>query len=254
MSTTKLHASSSETMETKPILGYWKIRGLASPIRYQLTYSGVSFDEEVYEQGDGPEFSRASWLDVKYDQGLTYPNLPYLEDGAYNLTESGAIHRYCAKKWCPELLCEDDAEIYGKAEMAWGIVADINNFFVGRCYMGDGDKDALVESTMPRFTLIAKELEKNEFIVGDRLCCADFAFAELVEKMAYFSDGEIFTVYPSIKAYRDRVFGLPKLKEYYFQQQKCQDQQLIRKEADEDWVLSESMSILHLRNQRQIHI
>lgn len=45
---------------TKPILGYWKIRGLAAGIRYQLAYSKVDFDEDVYEQGDGPDFRLVS--------------------------------------------------------------------------------------------------------------------------------------------------------------------------------------------------
>jgi hypothetical protein len=29
---------------SKPILGYWKIRGLASGIRYQMAYQGIQFD------------------------------------------------------------------------------------------------------------------------------------------------------------------------------------------------------------------
>mmetsp|Transcript_23459 Transcript_23459/g.35675 ORF Transcript_23459/g.35675 Transcript_23459/m.35675 type:complete len:253 (+) Transcript_23459:39-797(+) len=197
----------------KPTLGYWKIRGLASAIRYQLAYSNVPYDEEVYEQGDGPEFSRAAWYDVKHDQGLTYPNLPYLKDGSFSLTESGAIQRYCAKKWCPTLLCDDDMETYGKAEMAWGVVLDIKGFVATQCYVGDGDKKKLTDAAIPRFGLIAKELIENKFIIGDRICCADFAFVELVEVMDFISDGEIFKEYPSLKTYRDRVFELPRLKE-----------------------------------------
>ena len=37
----------STSQTNKPILGYWKIRGLASSIRYQLIYSGIEFDEEI---------------------------------------------------------------------------------------------------------------------------------------------------------------------------------------------------------------
>ena len=68
--------------DKKPTLGYWKIRGLAESIRYQLAYSNVDYKEEVYEQGDGPDFSRASWTDVKFEQGLEFANLPYFKDGA----------------------------------------------------------------------------------------------------------------------------------------------------------------------------
>ena len=188
-----------------------------SAIRYQLTYSGVAFDEETYEQGDGPEFSRAAWNDIKHDQGLTYPNLPYLKDGDFALTESAAIHRYCAKKWCPELLCDDDLQAYGKAEMMWGVVCDIKALVTTRCYRGNFDRRALSEAMLPRFATIAGQLNKHQFIAGDRLCCADFSFVELVEMMDFISEGDgiLFTQFPSIKRYRDRMFALPKLKEYY---------------------------------------
>ena len=46
----------------KPILGYWKIRGLASQIRYELEYLGVEYEEKHYEQGGAPEFDRSAWL------------------------------------------------------------------------------------------------------------------------------------------------------------------------------------------------
>ena len=88
----------------KPILGYWKIRGLAANIRYQLSYCGVDWQDVEYEQGDGPEFSRESWMSVKYNLGFDFPNLPYFIDGDFKLTETMAIHKYIAEKWKPELL------------------------------------------------------------------------------------------------------------------------------------------------------
>jgi len=41
---------------SKPVLGYWAIRGLASPIRYLLVYLGVDFEQQLYHQGNAPEF------------------------------------------------------------------------------------------------------------------------------------------------------------------------------------------------------
>ena len=32
----------------KPTIGYWKIRGLAANIRYQLAYMGVDYDSVEY--------------------------------------------------------------------------------------------------------------------------------------------------------------------------------------------------------------
>ena len=70
-------------METKPKLGYWKIRGLAASIRYQMKYCGIEYEDVLYEQGDGPEFSREPWFKYKYTLGLEFPNLPYFIDGDF---------------------------------------------------------------------------------------------------------------------------------------------------------------------------
>ena len=86
-------------------IGYWKIRGLASGIRYQLAYSGVKDYEMVeYEQGDAPDFNSECWFGVKHSLGLAFPNLPYLFDGDHSMTETAAIHIYLADKYKPELL------------------------------------------------------------------------------------------------------------------------------------------------------
>ena len=48
---------------SKPQFGYWKIRGLASNIRYQLAYQGVEYEMVEYEQAD--DFNVESWTSVK---------------------------------------------------------------------------------------------------------------------------------------------------------------------------------------------
>ena len=70
-----------------PVLGYWKIRGLAQPIRLMLGYADVEFEDKMYEQGDGPEFSRDAWLKEKFTLGklmyqirLGKKRLPNLEN------------------------------------------------------------------------------------------------------------------------------------------------------------------------------
>ena len=85
-------------------LGYWKIRGLGAPVRYLMEHAGVKYTNVEYEQGEGPDFSRESWLSVKFTLGLDFPNLPYLIDGDVKLTETFAIMKYLADKYKPELL------------------------------------------------------------------------------------------------------------------------------------------------------
>ena len=61
-------------------LGYWKIRGLAQPIRYLLEYIEHPYEDVMYEQGDAPNFSIECWTSVKNNLGLDFPNMPYLID------------------------------------------------------------------------------------------------------------------------------------------------------------------------------
>ena len=64
---------------------------LASSIRYLLEYVGAEYEETRYQSAD-------KWFSVKFEMGLDFPNLPWLEDGDVKLTQSGAILRYLAEK------------------------------------------------------------------------------------------------------------------------------------------------------------
>ena len=55
---------------SKPILGYWDIRGTAAQIRYMFYYLGVDFEDVIYVIGPAPEFDKSCWFGVK-------PSLPH---------------------------------------------------------------------------------------------------------------------------------------------------------------------------------
>ena len=117
----------------QPTLGYWAIRGLASQIRYQMVYLGVEYQEHAYEQGEAPDYDRSQWLDKKDELGLKFPALPYLLDGNLRLTDSGAIMKYIANKYGPELLGKNAKQI-GQVEMVATVISDLKGNITMPCY------------------------------------------------------------------------------------------------------------------------
>lgn len=75
-------------------LGYWDIRGIASPIRNLLAYLGIEYTNKTYT-GAGDEWHKQDKLTL----ATKFPNIPYYveEDGSV-LTESAAISLYIIKK------------------------------------------------------------------------------------------------------------------------------------------------------------
>jgi hypothetical protein len=100
-------------MSHKPRLGYWKIRGLAEPIRQLLHYAKVDFEvrrcmRPPREQGgragsltlaarqDVMFESSESWAAAKAENkdGLAFPNLPHwIEDGIAITQSTGSQRR-----------------------------------------------------------------------------------------------------------------------------------------------------------------
>ena len=83
-------------------LGYWKIRGLRTPITLILEYGNIPYKEEFYElfQDESGNWSRQNWFEPKKTIPLDFPNLPYLFDPENDLkiTQMSAIINYICNK------------------------------------------------------------------------------------------------------------------------------------------------------------
>ena len=55
---------------SKPIIGYWDIRGFAQPIRLLLAYVNVEFEDVAYT-----EFN--AWFSKKFEMGFDFPNVSF---------------------------------------------------------------------------------------------------------------------------------------------------------------------------------
>ena len=204
---------------SKPTLGYWKIRGLASQIRYEMVFLGLDFAEHQYEQGDAPDFDRSSWLNVKDTLGLQFPNLPYFLDGNLKLTETNAIMKYIAAKYGPDLLGKDPAQI-AKVEMVSNVVGDLKGAVTMPCYTS-GDRAAITANLMEKVKPIVAFLGDKSFLAGDNVTYVDFTFFELCDLMNWLSEGRLFAEQEKLAAYSGRMKELPKLKEFYADDEKC---------------------------------
>ena len=100
----------------KLTLAYWDARGKAAPLHYLLAYCEVDYNNKVYIRGPAPEFSKSDWSDDRANVNLDFPNLPYIIDGEFKMTESKAIMKYIAKKYDESLLGTNPEEV-ARADM-----------------------------------------------------------------------------------------------------------------------------------------
>src|SRR3990167_614529 len=103
-------------------LGYWPSRGVAEPIRYLSAITGEPLKEVIYE-------TPQAWESQKQTLPIDFPNIPYLKDGDFYLTECNAIALYVAHKaGRPELFGKNgtDAAIVRQIQ---GILEDLRQVY-----------------------------------------------------------------------------------------------------------------------------
>ena len=88
------------------------------------------------------------------------------------------------------------------------------------CYTS-GDRPTITANLLEKVKPIVAFLGDKSFLVGNDVTYVDFTFFELCDFMGFISEGQLFTNFPALTAYCDRVKGLPKLAEYYADDTKC---------------------------------
>ncbi|OMJ71888.1 hypothetical protein SteCoe_29804 [Stentor coeruleus] len=195
-------------MAGKPILGYWRIRGLAEPIRYMLKHIGIDFEEQIYTQGQGPDFSRSQWINARDNLGLSFPNLPYLIDEDLRISESRAIIQHLLQKHKPEFLGTTQYEKVLVQQIA-GVIMDIKSYIDHSCYNPNFNKDNVVQDVKDEILKIAKFLGENKYIIGEQLTWPDFFLFETLEMIEALQHESIGLVSEKLDEYRNRIGSLP---------------------------------------------
>ncbi|RWS11962.1 Glutathione S-transferase Mu 1-like protein [Dinothrombium tinctorium] len=190
---------------SKPVLGYWDIRGLGEPIRYMLVYKQVDFVDDRFR-----DYSK--WINVKYTQGFNFPNLPYYIDGEHRITQSLAIMRYLARKY--DLSAVDEEETV-RVDVVEQQLDEFRMKFLRLCYFEfDSKKEEFLKKLPQQIKLLETFIGNKTWIAGNRLTYVDFLAYETLDWLRLFQN-ELYSDCPNIAAYLQRFERLPNIEQYF---------------------------------------
>ena len=161
----------------KPHLYYWNIRGLGALINMAFEAAGVDYDLTEYT----PETENDWFSKDKPALKMTLPNLPYLRDGAVEISEHDAIFRHVLRKYKPELLgknIDEEAEVdqyitfWSKTNMK------IRMWCYEKKDFTDEVKKAQLDQFKPQLESINNLLADRKFTMDDHLTGADIFLFE----------------------------------------------------------------------------
>ena len=199
---------------SKPILGYWSIRGMGAQCAYLLAYCKVdyTFKEYVATVNEDGTRDRGTWPDDKFNLGIGFPNLPYFIDGDVKMAETMPVMRYICDNWKPELLGSSKKE-KAEMDMLGAVVNELKlNCLMYPCYRHD-DRGKITADAKTRFEPIVKWLGEKKYIMGDNLCYLDFVLLECLNVTNWISDGQIFKDYPTLDPYYKRLREIPEIQD-----------------------------------------
>ena len=195
--------------ESKTVLIYWSVRGLAQPIRNLLTYCNVKFEDKRFS-------TKEEWIAIKSTLKTDFPNTPCLIQGDQFLTESDAILTEIALKYKPDLLGSTNEERVIIMQLI-GVIRDVKNHFSNIIYNKDSTDEMLNktydDNILPIFQRLVKKLGSNKFLIG-KISVADFLFVEFLNNFYAINSKRFFEKVPTLKEYFNNFNSLPELKDY----------------------------------------
>lgn len=190
-------------------LGYWGIRGLAQVPRLLLNHVGVEFEDKQYTEAP-------LWFgEDKVNLGLNFPNIPYLLDGEFNVTESSAVQRYIIQRWGNKELLGKDVNDQARVEVFLSIFNEAAGAIRGLFWNKEHEtaKAGVLEKYLPKLNDLNQAIGEKPFVLG-YLTLADFIVAE--------DSHYIQRIYPEeykklsfLHRIRENFENLPETKAYY---------------------------------------
>jgi len=199
---------------SKPVLGYWNIRGYVHHIRLLLAYLGVDYEDRVYDQGNAGEFNRETWFEKeKFHMGLDFPNLPYWVDGDVKMTESKAILRHLARVNDPTLMGKNNDEIR-ELETLECVAWDLCELLVRCVYDYTEARIQNYDEMLPqKLEQMSKYLGDKKWFTGDIIKYADFTIYEMLTQQKFYKP-DVLKPYPNLVKYLENFEALPSIAKY----------------------------------------
>ena len=164
--------------QARPIFGYWNIRAFdrGNVSRYLMAYAGVDYEDRRYDY-----LNENNWAADKASLGIDFPNLPYIIDGDFKLTESSAVTVYICDKWCPALMGTTPEERSRIIQLQC-VIKDYLMSFVMMAFAAD-DQPGVIAKAIEGLPKIAEFLGNKNFLCGADLSMVDFMLFETVETL-----------------------------------------------------------------------
>jgi len=193
-------------------MGYWKIRGLAHPIRFLFHYLEVDFEDKYYDFT--PEMTKDYWYADREKLNLPLPNVPYLLDGPHKVTESRAIMKHLCRTRKPELLGKT-AEIQTKIDMVDNFIYDLlYTGFIPVVYRYTEElHNNFKETETLKLGFLTDFIKDNKWMTGNDLTYVDFFVYEVLYQLTVFNS-KALDKFPKLQAYLKRFEELPAIKAY----------------------------------------
>jgi len=190
-------------------IGYWKIRGLGQYLRLLLSYTGTEFEDVQLDDQE-------KWFkESKFQLGLDFPNLPYLIDGDFKMTESHAIAQYIINRSGHKDLLGKNTQDQGKIHAVTGILKELFGSVIGLCFNPEHEtaKAEVLEKIRPKLNYLKDFVGDKQWALG-YLSLIDFYLAEQLNYFESFFQSE-HKDYGFWWRIRHNFEELPQIRAYY---------------------------------------
>jgi glutathione S-transferase len=191
-------------------LTYFNIRGRAEPIRIIFAYLGLPYEDYRIEKKD--------WPNVK----STFPwgQVPVLQVDDVTLCQTLAIERFLARKYgltgANELettKCDEYVDAIEDLVQEWKKIAH-NSDEAKKVELKETFLNVHAPKCLNKLSALKTSNEGSLWLVGQSITWADLVIAAILDRFETMIDPSFLDSYPVMKALKQRVFSIPKVKEY----------------------------------------